>query len=111
MTCSIAVLIACFSWSGFYMDGAVVVADGGAISVDTSFFDFYDGKAHQVQEVYGREQADNPYARAALGYEIEFSPRLRAAFEVSHRSSIATGRDRGINSASFSLRWYPFRRH
>lgn len=109
MTCSIVALIACFSWSGFYVDGAAVVADGG-IQRASDTYEFYGGKYHLVGAGQFDETASNPYGRFALGYEIELSPQFRAALEISHQSSLDTSKDRGVNSASLSVRWYPFRR-
>lgn len=49
----------------------------------------------------------NPYGRLALGYDWRF-PKVTFDLQVMHQSSIVAG-DRGFESVSLSVRWYPFK--
>lgn len=113
MECSLAALIACFSWSNLYIDGGLLYQDGGehfttrnvasAIVVDGDRISQLD--AMDVQSV---NEAQNPYGRLSLGYQIDVN-NTSWRLELSHISSVATSEDRGINSVAISARWYPFR--
>lgn len=113
MECSLAALIACFSWSNLYVDGGLLYQDGGehfttrnvasAIVVDGSNVTQMD--AMSIRDI---NEARNPYGRLSLGYQIDFS-NVSWRLEASHISSIATSEDRGINSIAISARWFPFR--
>lgn len=113
MECSLAALIACFSWSNLYIDGGVLYQDGGehfttnyvasAIVVDGDHVSQMDAR-----EAYASNVAQNPYGRLSLGYQIDFR-NTSWRLEASHISSVATSKDRGINSIAISARWFPFR--
>lgn len=113
MECSLAALIACFSWSNLYLDGGLLYQDGGehftnsrltsAIVVDGSNVTQMD-----VQEVSSVNAARNPYGRLSLGYQIDFES-ISWRLEASHISSVDTSHDRGVNSIAISARWFPFR--
>lgn len=90
MNCTLAALVACFSWSGFYVDGALAIADA---PIDA---------AHDF--------ARNPYGRVTLGYDVTLSRAWSAALELTHFSSIDSKYDRGVNFAILSVRWRPFGR-
>lgn len=115
MSCSLALALLCLDLSGFYVDGSLSAIDSGVETyhVETTLVTLErDGHIHYVG---GREHrsfdhtASNPYGRIALGYEQTFFvPNLRLSAELFHESSFATARDRGVNGARISLRWYPF---
>jgi hypothetical protein len=113
MECSLAALIACFSWSNFSIDAGLLYQDGGehfttrkiasAIVVDGSNVSQLDETSIRVSN-----EARNPYGRLSLGYQIDFH-NVSWRLDASHISSIETSKDRGINSIAISARWFPFR--
>lgn len=113
MECSLATLIACFSWSGFYIDGGLLYQDGGehfttARVASTIVVDGANVSQLDTRSTSSINAARNPYGRLELGYQVDFrnvSWRLYAA----HVSSLETSEDRGINSIAISARWFPFR--
>lgn len=115
MSCSIAIALLCFELSGVYVDGSLAAADSGVevytlertlVTREYRGFTRFVGSS---EERSFSDEARNPYGRLALGYEQTFfSPDLRLSAELFHESSLATGRDRGVNGARVSLRWYPF---
>jgi hypothetical protein len=58
--------------------------------------------------VYDPNRTANPYGVVAAGFEFELTPHLSWRVEVRHQSSLATGRDRGENSAGAFVRWRPW---
>ena len=52
----------------------------------------------------------NPYGVLQLGSTIYANKRWMVDLDLRHASSMATGQDKGINSAEFSVRFYPFAR-
>lgn len=104
--CSLLSLIACFSWSGVYVDGGLLYQDSGVEEKATTY-EWYDGGYH-LQASSDDRYAANPYGRMALGYELRFSS-VTLALEAAHTSSIATNQDRGVNEINLRARWYPFR--
>jgi hypothetical protein len=110
ITCSIHALLACFSWSGFYIDGGLQYQD-----IDVPRAEMRTtaregrGAIETVTALYKWDDDQNPYGRIALGYELNF-PSITWRVEASHLSSIDTGTDRGVNAIGISARWYPFRR-
>lgn len=110
--CSLFALIACFNWSGFYVDGGLLYQDSGVEQIkDTSTYRWIpgdqnfelDSRSHRASHT-----AENPYGQLTIGYELRFT-NITWGLEATHTSSIATGRDRGVNSISLRARWYPFR--
>lgn len=119
MECSIAVLIACFSWSNLYLDVTTEVID----QPERRFTDTYYGESLYVMPINGTEpflqknvirefdSADrlvsNPYVRPAIGYEIDthnFRIDLSAFYQESARIS-----DKGEVGAALRVRWFPLR--
>jgi hypothetical protein len=113
MSCSLLALAACAA--GLYLDGSLAALDSGVEQYrrDTTVVvlernGFRQLAGTRVSESYSHE-ALNPYGRLAIGYEQPFfTPTLRLSAELFHESSIATGRDRGVNGGRISLRWYPW---
>lgn len=110
MDCVLAALLSCFSLSGVYVGSSLSVQDYEPAYLYR--WDFVSTNANGVQETGWREtvksHSRNPYGKLALGYELDFRS-VRVALEAAHQSSVATNNDKGINSLSLSLRWYPFR--
>lgn len=110
MECTLAALIACFSWSNFYVDGGLSFQDVGTPRQEWRTH-VYNGPA-VIETRTQLETIDdpyNPYGRFALGYQLDFKS-VTISLEASHVSSLDTDADRGINAISLKARWYPFRR-
>lgn len=110
MECTLAALIACFSWANFYVDGGLAWQDKGMPRTEYREYvyraeDGYQLALYDDLVVYEKQ---NPYAIGALGYQISFRS-FAVSLEGSHRSSAASGRDDGINTISLRARWFPFR--
>lgn len=115
MDCTLATLIACFSWSNFYVDAGLAYQDAGY------YVERIDHEAVRVErdgEVISngeytlkstRGVRETPYGRISLGWSMQFSPQLTADFAVSHISSVKNPDDRGVNGVSLSVRWHPWR--
>lgn len=110
MECTLATLIACFSWSGLYVDTHVTALD--------KTFPHQEWRVSQHQgdgviETIGRyewtDRADNPYGGVAIGFAVPIR-NVTISAEMSHISSLRTDGDRGINAVSLRARWYPFLR-
>lgn len=110
MDCALQALMACFSLSGIYFDSGISVQDYEPAYLHRFDYQYIDTGA--VQETSWREEIShrsrNPYGRLSLGYELDFKS-IRIALEAMHNSSIATKDDKGVNSLSLTMRWYPFR--
>lgn len=111
MECTLATLIACFSWSNLYVDSGLQYHDGGEHYAyrEHSALLTDDGELiHNVSSVTTFDTPSNPYGRLSIGYQ--FGPEsLQWRIELSHVSSVATTKDRGVNSLAVSARWFPFR--
>jgi hypothetical protein len=112
MECTLATLVACFSWSNLYLDTGIAYQDRGEIHhfherhserivangvIETGWTDSYSTV----------DWINNPYGRFSIGYEISLSA-ITLRIEGAHTSSVTT-KDRGMNSISLNARWYPFR--
>ena len=93
MECSLAALLACFSWSNLYIDTSLSYLD-----------------VKQIYEVDHVERSEyvSPYGGLAIGFSLPIQD-VTFSLEASHISSIATSHDRGINQVSLRARWFPFR--
>lgn len=109
MDCTLATLIACFSWSNLYIDSGVSFQD--------TSLPHWEQQTAVIRHDWGTEtftvpvaadQSSNPYGRLSIGYEVNLS-HLKWRLEASHTSSFATNRDRGVNAISINARWFPFR--
>jgi hypothetical protein len=112
MECSLAALIACFSWSNLYIDSDMIVLDHG---VQTSSYreTEYIWRSKQFPIVNSWEttnrRADNPYGRLSIGYQLDLR-NLVLAFQAEHTSSLSSTDDRGVNGIAIKAKWFPFRR-
>ena len=114
MSCTLAAISACFSLSGLYTDGALIARDDVVDHyTESSTYEWQTNLGYQlIDSQRSTNFARNPNGRLALGYEIKFDGAipLAVAFEAAHESSIADAHDRGVNSLSLHVRWYPFAR-
>lgn len=114
MECTLLTLIACFSWSGLYFDGGLEYLDIGSQYTyrevtTTRVVNF--GSVRDLPPEESTKTIDdrhNPYGRLSIGYQIELR-NVTWSLDVSHQSSIETGKDRGVNSVRINARWFPFR--
>jgi hypothetical protein len=110
MDCALTILLACFNWSGLYIDSGLTYQDVGEarLAWQTTQTKIAGG-VETVTRLGLNDNPMNPYGRIAIGYEVNFAV-LTWRLEASHVSSVATDRDRGVNAVSLSARWHPFRR-
>jgi hypothetical protein len=114
MECTLATLIACFGWSHLYLDGGLAYQDAGMyhqIVNESAATVVVDGNVTTAsdRQIWQYDHPANPYGRLALGYELHFES-ISWRLEATHISSVASTKDRGINSLSINARWHPFRR-
>lgn len=109
MECTLAALIACFSWSNLYIDVDLVAFDK---TFQRQEWRVDEIRGDGVIETYGRyvwtDRANNPYVSPGIGYQLQLANWTIAA-EVRHLTSTATDSDRGLNFVSLKARWFPFR--
>lgn len=112
MECTLATLIACFSWSGLYVDSGVSFVDSAETVIREDLEVTYSPGPDIPFETRVATKEDrfsrNPYGVLSIGYQVQmenFSWRLQA----SHRSSLKTDKDRGSNAIEFYMRWQPFK--
>jgi hypothetical protein len=98
MECSLVALVACFSWSGFYIDSGLSYVD-----VTYSEVELHGSEVEYVA------RSHNPFGKLGIGFQLNLSPNFLAEVELAHASSLKTQDDRGVNSISLNVRWYPFR--
>jgi DNA/RNA endonuclease G (NUC1) len=110
MECTLATLIACFSWSGLYLDNQVSVTDR---EVPYHYWKYTGTTAKDgvIETSYlstiGNE-SQNPYLRNAIGFQLSFR-KIDVSVEAFHDSSMSSNEDRGVNGLALKARWYPFR--
>lgn len=111
MDCTIAALLTCFHLSGVYVDSGLSYQDSGVFQTFTRDIWATDAEGHGdviSEHTDTVHRSHSPYGRLALGYQLEFGNKT-LSLEASHVSSVATTKDRGINSLSLSMRWFPWR--
>ena len=119
MECSLAALIACFSWGNLYLDTNTDFIQERQPRFTESFYGEDvrvlrggDGESflerHMIREISRNErEVFSPYGRASLGYELDMRS-LRIDVSAFYQESLAVS-DRGEVGASFKVRWFPFR--
>jgi hypothetical protein len=111
MDCSLATLVACFSWSNLYIDSEMIILDHGVQTFayrETEYARYTSELWYVTSSEQTIRRADNPYGRLSIGYQLELG-NLVLAFQAEHTSSLATDDDRGINGLAIKARWFPFR--
>jgi hypothetical protein len=115
MECTLATLIACFSWSGLYVETGVQAQDFHPTRYysETTISPVMSnaGVTNQMTGLrnYEDQLGGNPYGRFAIGYDVEIG-RLAWSLELLHVSSLVSNKDFGVNSVSLNVRWRPFSR-
>ena len=96
--------------SGLFIDASLIHANQGEVR------GVFSGEAEWHKDHWDATlspkldtSAQNPYVRIAIGHQIDWLPQLSTRLDYSHESSIATGRDRGVEKISLSVQWRPFR--
>jgi hypothetical protein len=105
MECTLATLVACFSWSGLYVDTGIQVNDVGPYS--RTYVDSPNIDAPMEYRDF-RLPARNPYGSFGIGYDVTVG-RFTWSLSAQHVSSLDTGEDHGVNSIRLGVRWRPFR--
>ena len=59
----------------------------------------------QVFRLYDVNVTRNPYCSVMVGYQWRLNPEFQLGLAIHHESSIATGKDRGINDLRLTLMW------
>jgi hypothetical protein len=112
MNCTLATLLTCFHLSGIYVDSGLSIDDAGVWvyrEERTRYMAPWSNCC--ISEESSEHRSDytrNPYGHLALGYQLDLG-RYIIHVDAAHESSIATNKDRGINSFEFGVRWFPFR--
>jgi hypothetical protein len=115
MSCTLATLAACFSLSGIYVDSGVAYQDAGQYRErwEVITYDFPGGIKGTSGMWVPDNEPQNMYGRLALGFQAELQlsrSKVVLSLEANHISSMATGRDRGVNGITFGARYFPFAR-
>jgi hypothetical protein len=115
-----------FHLSGFYVDAAMIHSSIGefrsyetiesaqliqrlpANGLDPSALSGQDFELH-TKKIIERD-AQNPYVRIAIGYDVQWSAKWSTRLDYSHESSIATGQDHGAERITLGMTWRPFAR-
>lgn len=112
MECSLAALIACFSWSNLYVDAQISYQDR-AVPYHEWRYEGTSTSAGGLIESTWRStitnENENPYMRNAIGMKLPFRS-IDISLEAFHDSSISSDRDRGVNGFAVKAQWFPFRR-
>lgn len=119
MECTLATLIACFSWSGLYLDFATEIVE----QPNRQFTDTYYGETLYVMPENGSDpflqrnvvrefdsssrRVRNPYIRPSIGYEIDArSVRIDVSGFYQESARIS---DKGEFGAALRFRWFPLK--
>lgn len=107
--CSLFALIACFSWSNLYLDGGAYVQDADVQR--TGYFTTVNrmpGVTETVLTPMSYTADENPFGRAALGYELRFT-RVTLSAEAFIAGSLLDDGAEPVKGFGIKARWYPFR--
>lgn len=111
MECSIAALIACFSWSNLYIDAQVSYQDRAVPYHEWAYMGTsvsQDGLVESTWLSKISSENENPYLRNAIGIKLPFRS-IDVSAEIFHDSSMSSDRDRGVNGVALRAQWFPFR--
>lgn len=111
MECSLAALIACFSWSNLYLDTQVSYQDRSVPYHEWVYMGTTTASSGLVETTYVStisNQNENPYMRNAIGFRLPFRA-IDVSVEAFHDSSMSSERDRGVNGFALRAQWFPFR--
>lgn len=110
MECSIAALIACFSWSGLYVDTGFTSMDLSTPRQEWRTFNFTNSSGvHETGGSYvNASDYAKSYGRFAVGYTLDFGS-VQLSLEGSQTYGLASESVNRIRAVSVNARWYPFR--
>lgn len=111
MECSLAALIACFSWSNLYVDAQVSYQDRSVPYHEWASMGTSTSRNGLVETAYRSTisyENENPYMRNAIGIKLPFRS-IDASIEFFHDSSMSSAKDRGVNGFALRAQWFPFR--
>jgi len=114
MECTLAALVACFSWSGLYLDVGGGYQQSRSYHINDYQYEFRFTNPGIIETGGFRthektEFEDFGYGRALIGYEISMS-NVRLALEGAWTKDLQHGSGT-TKSIGLSLRLYPFRRN
>ena len=113
MECTIAALIACFSWSGVYLDSGLSFQDIGTPYQEwrTHVNHTPSGAIETVTQLETLDDPFNPYGWVALGYQLDFRTwTIELSGRYGNASLDEDSPGKAIKSLNLGVRWYPFRR-
>jgi hypothetical protein len=107
--CSLFALLACFNWSGLYLDGGLQYQNA-----DVERIGHYESVNHEGNAIetvitpFPYTADENPYGRVALGYELHFA-RVTISAEAFYSGSFKEYSAPSVKGLALKARWYPFR--
>jgi hypothetical protein len=117
MECTLATLIACFSWSNLYIDTTAEYIEQRDRRYAESFYGetlhVFGSNGEFIQRNLVREidsierEISSPYLRASIGYELDAN-YVRIDLSAFYQES-AKASDRGEVGAALRVRFFPFR--
>ena len=110
MECSLAALIACFSWSNLYIDAQISYQDRSVPYHEWVYEGTTTSASGAIETTYRStiiNEDESPYVRPAIGFRLPFRA-IDVSLEAFHESS-TSNRDRGVNGIALRAQWFPFR--
>lgn len=111
MECSLAALVACFSWSNLYIDTQISYQDRAVPYHEWAYEGTSTSQGGLVESTWRStitNENENPYLRNAIGIRLPFRA-IDVSAEIFHDSSMSSDRDRGVNGFAIKAQWFPFR--
>lgn len=111
MECSLAALIACFSWSNLYIDAQVSYQDRSVPYHEWAYMGTTTSSSGLVESTWLStisNENESPYMRNAIGFRLPFRA-IDVSLEAFHDSSMSSKKDRGVNGVALKAQWFPFR--
>lgn len=111
MECSLAALIACFSWSNLYIDTQISYQDRSVPYHEWVYMGTTTSNSGLVESTWLStisNENENPYMRNAIGFRLPFRS-IDVSLEAFHDSSMSSNKDRGVNGVALRAQWFPFR--
>jgi hypothetical protein len=113
MECSLAALIACFSWSNLYVDAQVSYQDRSVPYHEWAYAGTSTSAGGLVETTYRStisNENESPYMRNAIGFKLPFRKVDVYVDLYFHESSMSSKKDRGVNGyPAIRAQWFPFR--
>lgn len=112
MECTLATLIACFSWSGLYLDTGLAYKENSEhymLIERTVIRSDLGTVTEEGERTFQSSAARSVHGHFAIGYEVRFESLSINLEALSHDSRLDSSRDRGENAYRLNVRWFPFR--